>query len=202
MGMDDLDAASEIMVQAFIDGPMWTYLVPDGDRRRELLHRFYHMFIRRVIESGEAYGVGRPLQGVAVWVAAFQGDDWAARPSEMAYLKMLSDPLLSSRSDAVALFSTLDRLQRHHAPGPHFYLSSIGVVPEVRGRGIASRLIRYLLAMADARSLPVYTETVKASNVDIYKHYGFTIVQRLDVQNSPLTIWALVRGPRSRTEKD
>ncbi len=200
--MDDLDAASEIMVQAFVDDPMWAYLVPDEDRRRELLRRFYRSFIRRVIESGEAYGIGRPLQGVAVWVAALQGDDWAARPSELAYLRMLSDPLLASSSNAIALFSALDRLQRRHAPGPHYYLSSIGVAAEARGQGFASRLIRYLLAKADALSLPVYTETVKASNVDIYKHYGFAIVQRLDVQNGPLTIWALLRSPRSRTEKD
>jgi len=194
--MGDLDAAVEVMTQAFYDYPLWTHLVPDEQRRSRLLPAFFRTFLRLAIESGEAYGIGKPPQGVAVWVVARQGDDWTSRPSELAYLELLRDPLFTSPSSALSLFSTLDELQIRHAPGPHLYLSSMAVAAEARGRGVASLLVRPFLALADESSLPAYTETVNPSNVGLYEHFGFTVLQTVEVPD-PLTIWSLLRRPRA-----
>jgi ribosomal protein S18 acetylase RimI-like enzyme len=197
LGLDDLDDAVEIMTQAFFDDPLWTYLIQDKRRRRKLLPEFFRRFLRRGIESEEVYGAGRPLQGVAVWVMAHHGGEWISRPSEEVYLELLLDPMFTSSSSARSLFSTLDKLQMRYAPGPHMYLSSIGVAAEARGRGVASLLIRPFLAMADVRSLPIYTETVKASNIPLYEHFHFVVVQSVGISGSGLTIWSLLRCPRT-----
>lgn len=95
------------------------------------------------------------------------------------------------------MISTLDKLQMRYAPGPHMYLSSIGIATEARGRGVASRQIRPFLALADGCSLPIYTKTVEASNVPIYEHFHFRIMQPVSAPGSELTIWSLLRCPRA-----
>ncbi len=195
--MSDLDAAVEVMVQAFFDDPLWTYLIPGEHRRKRLLPGFFRAFLRRGIEREEVYGVEEPPQGVAVWVIAHQGDDWTSRPSELAYLELLLDPQFTSPSRAISLFSMLDELQMRHAPGPHLYLSTIGVAAEARGRGLASRLIKPFLALADERSLPIYTETLELPNIGFYGHFDFSIMQMVEVPRGPLRIWSLLRCPRS-----
>ena len=165
--MDDLVDAVDIMTQAFFDDPLWRHLLHDERKRRRMLPEFFRKFLQRGIECGEVYGAGRPLQGVAIWVMDRHGGDWISRPSEAAYMDLLLDPSLTSSSNARTIFSTLDALQLRHAPGPHMYLSSIGVAAEARGSGVASRLIKPFLALADGCSMPIYTETVEASNIPL-----------------------------------
>lgn len=199
--MDDLVDAVDIMTQAFFDDPLWRHLLHDERKRRRMLPEFFRKFLQRGIECGEVYGAGRPLQGVAIWVMDRHGGDWISRPSEAAYMDLLLDPSLTSSSNARTIFSTLDALQLRHAPGPHMYLSSIGVAAEARGSGVASRLIKPFLALADGCSMPIYTETVEASNIPLYEHFHFKIVQTISVPGATLTIWSLLRCPRALAER-
>ena len=58
---------------------------------------------------------------------------------------------------------------------PHFYLFTIGVVPEGQGKGLGGALLRSGLAQADRAGMPTYLESSKEENIPIYQRYGFEL---------------------------
>ena len=84
-------------------------------------------------------------------------------------------------------------MQKKYAPKPHYYLSTISVLPESQGRGLASKLIRSFLEKTDEQSVGTYTETMTPSNVGLYEHYGFQCMEQHRVPRTDLSIWALFR---------
>ncbi len=63
-----------------------------------------------------------------------------------------------------------------------------------RGQGLASRLIRPLLEEFDKKKLACYLETHNPSNVAIYEHFGFKVVEEGKIPGTDMTHWAMLRG--------
>ena len=91
----------------------------------------------------------------------------------------------------------LIRLMRKRArPDRHIYLDSIGVLPEHRGRGIATSLLEIGFAWADARGLPISLDTLDDGNVAFYQRRGFEVVATEPVVGSDLTVTSMRRRYR------
>jgi GNAT superfamily N-acetyltransferase len=90
----------------------------------------------------------------------------------------------------------IDTLHTKYAPEPHFYLDNLGVLSSARGKGVASRLIRPFLEMADRQNVIAYTDTVTRQNVPLYEHFGFQCVEQSPVSGTGITVFALCRRPQ------
>ena len=78
----------------------------------------------------------------------------------------------------------LDREKRvyaHHPATPIYHLWFIGVLPEVQGKGIGSRLLDDLLADAAVMERPVYVETSTQRNIPWYQKHGFTVFGKISL---------------------
>lgn len=199
----DALTAANVLARAFAEDPLWCYLLPDPAKRRKALHISFRAIVPWYVKQGQVYGVGQPLEGVAIW----QPPQGAAQPIRAAWtallsqhtLRLLFSPTVWIFRRAIPIFSQFERMHRHYAPMPHYYLSTIGVLPELHGQGRASRLIQPVLAQADAQRCVVYTETMTPSNVPIYEHYGFVCQEQFQVPQTTLSIWSLYRSPRATT---
>lgn len=60
----------------------------------------------------------------------------------------------------------------------------IGILHHEQGKGIASKLLKPMLEYCDRVKTPVYLETNKEMNVDIYKHFGFEVALQGNVPKS------------------
>ncbi|MEM6957729.1 MAG: GNAT family N-acetyltransferase, partial [Myxococcota bacterium] len=56
---------------------------------------------------------------------------------------------------------------------PHYYLFAVGVLPEGRGKGLASALIRAGLDLADRDGVGAYLENSNPRNTPLYERFGF-----------------------------
>ncbi len=189
----DAEAAAEVLARAFVNDPLWRYLFPDATRRAALVRQAFRAFAPTFIEGSVTLGVGAPLEGVAVWSPPDQTPprlDGLLNPS---LLTLVFSPFLAALPRAAPIFSRFEALQKRFAPEPHYYLSTVGVLPTAQGKGRASALIKPVLAQADARGLTVYTETMTPENVPLYEHYGFVVRQELPIPESSLRLWALQR---------
>ncbi|MHA1821648.1 MAG: GNAT family N-acetyltransferase [Promethearchaeota archaeon] len=77
----------------------------------------------------------------------------------------------------------------------HIYFSMIGVKPEYQGKKFGKRLINFLKEYSRSKGLPIYLETNKNQNVEIYKKLGFKLIghERLDLN---------IKRSRTREEYD
>lgn len=61
---------------------------------------------------------------------------------------------------------------KYYNPATDCYIKNIGVVENRRGQGILKQMLEELCG-----DMPIYLETHLASNVEIYKHLGFELLE-------------------------
>ena len=71
------------------------------------------------------------------------------------------------------LVAIMKKMQGLHAPGPHYYVSMVGIEPALQGQKLGSKLIRALSTMADSEGLPCYLECSGKKMRDMYVHLGY-----------------------------
>lgn len=189
----DAGAAAEVLARAFVNDPLWLYLFPDATQRAALVRQAFRTFAPGFVADLVALGVGAPLEGVAVWSPPDQAPPRLDALLSANMLALVFSPFLGALPRVAPIFSRFEALQRRYAPEPHYYLNTIGVLPQAQGRGRASALIRPVLDQADARGLTAYTETMTPENVPLYQHYGFVVRAEEAIPGTGLRIWALQR---------
>lgn len=130
----------------------------------------------------------------------FAGDDpWNER--------MLASELdagtryVAARDDAGGLVGYAGMALIGRKPRAEAEVHTIGVDPDVQGRGIGAELLRTLLVTADAEEAPVYLE-VRTDNVPaiaLYEAHGFERVgvRRHYYRASGADAYTMARTPRS-----
>lgn len=145
--------------------------------------------------------VGDPPAAIAVWRPAQSvPNPWPVLINPNSLILLFS-PFLPIFGRAIAVFNAFERMHRQYVTAPHYYLSTIGVLPEAQGRGYGSQLIRSVLRAADHARLPAYTETMTPTNVPIYEHYGFVVQEHYRVPETSLRIWSLYRPAPEQGEQ-
>jgi len=91
------------------------------------------------------------------------------------------------------VFEHLDAL---HPTEPHWYLSTLGVLPDARGRGVGRSLLSALLERADADPHPCYLETDRVENLAFYQAGGFAVVRESEILG--VRVWHLWREASAR----
>jgi GNAT superfamily N-acetyltransferase len=87
-------------------------------------------------------------------------------------------------------------VRQFHPPEDFLYLWFIGVLPEGRGKGVASQLLDPVLEECKKQCLPVYLQTANAKNVPIYERKGFRVFHQWSPDDeSGLRVWFMrVKG--------
>lgn len=104
------------------------------------------------------------IVGVSTWMALDSAEPLRQQAGALAE-QARADPALRRMAAAVAL---------PHPDVPHWYLASMAVVPESRGRGVGTAVLRHRLAQADVERQPVYLEASTPRSAALYARHGFT----------------------------
>ena len=74
-----------------------------------------------------------------------------------------------------------------------WYLYVFVTMPEFRGKGLGSKIIKPMLKYLDEHNQDCYLETLVSLNVEIYKKYGFELKEEVKVPGTDLTLYAMLR---------
>jgi GNAT superfamily N-acetyltransferase len=184
--------AAEVYAAAMQADPLFVHFYPDPVRRPEQLLALYRY--KLASSGGKIYSISPAGEGCAIWIPP----GGSAEP--LLCLDLLSSLLrLLWLTPLAALGKMLryDRFSRalHHAliPAPHRYLDGIAVSPQQQGKGFAGRLIRPILALADAGGIPCYLETQNLRNVPIYARFGFDLLREVVLPGTSVRHFAMLR---------
>lgn len=191
--------AGEILARAFQDDPLFTYFIPDAFERQTALPPLLAMMARYSVCYGEAYATSPRLEGVACWFPPGNVEMTLWRILRIAGISFLYY-FIKVGAALSKFFSYTEyaaKLHERHAQGPHWYLSPIGVDPRFQGKGYASQLLRPMLSRIDQERLPCFLETQTETNVSLYQHFGFLVVETGTIPGTDLTHWAMLREKTS-----
>lgn len=192
--ISDVGQAAEVISQAFIDDPLISFMLPCRGTRVKTLYKFFRAYGEVNIKNNRGYGFGDPLQGVAYWKNPNQDNLSISVKSLTLFLPLLLTLYPIGYFRAKTILQKIDEFHKKYADEPHYYLDNIGVLPNARGKGISSKLIRPILEMADSQKITTYTDTVTRSNVALYEHFGFQCMEQSVIANTGVTVWALKRS--------
>ena len=88
---------------------------------------------------------------------------------------------------------------KHSKPGC-WYLYVFVTLPEFRGKGLGSKIMKPMLNYLDKHNQDCYLETLLPINVEIYKNYGFELKEEVKVPNTDLTLYAMLRTAKTNEE--
>ena len=183
---EDAGRLSTALAEAFLEDPIFSWLMPNRASRPARLRRFFSIELRHlVLERGEAFTTGE-LTGVALslppgtwstppWVALLQGGCFGMRLHRPAGLLAL--------------------IEWRHPRKPHYYFPYIGVAPPAQGQGLGSSLMRPTLDRCDEQGLPAYLEASSERNAVLYERLGFELTSELRFAGSP-PLRLMMRAPR------
>ncbi|MGC5627664.1 GNAT family N-acetyltransferase [Georgenia sp. Z1344] len=193
----DVERLGAVIATAFDDDPLFTWAVPDRERRNRRLPAWAAASVR----TGLAHGVADTAGGgsIALWYAP------GRTPRMVDQLRGGAlGALLRLRPGDVRRLASAERqaetAHRRHDPGSAaWYLAFLAVAPEDQGKGYAGALLRHGLARADRTGAPVWLETNTARNVAMYERFGFEVVAHEPAGALP-EFWGLLRQGRGAEE--
>jgi ribosomal protein S18 acetylase RimI-like enzyme len=192
-----VDAAADVLTDAFIDYPMTRYLFDSrGERYRAELRASFRMDCVFRVALGWPF-LGALDDGRLVGVAL--GIGLRPLPDDSPLLEMERTMVESFAGQTASRLAEYSALKQQLSPrSPHLYLESIGVLAGHRGSGHAGRLLRELHRISEATlgSTGVGLDTQLPSNLAIYRHLGYVITAEGALGDIPT--WMLFRPNEGR----
>lgn len=188
----EVDAVASTIAGAFYGDPVWSWALPDPDRRLSQLRALWRLCVLGAIGHRWVLTTAG-CEAAAVWIPP--GCDELVEPYA-SRLDPLLDELLGSGAGLVR-----EVLRRFDASHPRkadcFYLSLFGTHPDHRGKGIGMGLLSDGLSRIDQVQVPAYLESSNPANLARYRSVGFRTVGQFAVPDGGPVVTTMWREPRS-----
>jgi GNAT superfamily N-acetyltransferase len=186
---DELSRTAAVLRSAFVDDPVFAWLLPD-ERRGDIQERGFRLFLERIwFAQGECYTTDNTV-GAVVWELPGQ---WKLGTAQQ--LRLLPALVLAFRRFTPRLLSGLTAMEAGHPEAEHYYLPFIGVTPEWQGRGIGAALMAPILDRCDRDQIPAYLEASTPRNLALYERQGFKVTEEFHVGKGSPPLWRMWRNP-------
>ena len=191
----DIKQAARVLTESFQQYPLLVQKYPDESQRNKAAYYFFLVIVGYGIRWGEVYAASPRMEGVAVW---YRSEHFPMRFRKILRSVPFSALLGFPFSGVGRLQAEADFVEARHqltAPAEHWFLDSVGVLPQYQGKGYGGKLIRAMLVRTDRESLPVYLDTMDEADVRRYEHFGFKVIDKSPVPKTTLTNWSMLREP-------
>jgi ribosomal protein S18 acetylase RimI-like enzyme len=183
------EPAVKVLARAFRDNPLNVAVIGEDPERR--LRANQHG-LRSLLPVAHAHGGVRVLRAggelAAVLIAVAPGEHPLPPAALPARLRCLFGQGLRVARRWAEVFETLAPL---HPAAPHWYLGTLGVEPDLQGRGLGRTLLADWLAEVDRRPSCAYLETDRPENVVFYERAGFVSLGETRIFSVP--VWRMQR---------
>jgi GNAT superfamily N-acetyltransferase len=186
----DKTAVAATIAAGFFDDPVTQWLLPDVDRRREVILPNFEVYVDAYLPHGETY-LTADGNGAAVWLPP--NTELFTPDQEQAFGEALAD-LLGPDVDRV--FQLEEIFAEHHPDEPLYYCQFLATVPAFQSRGIGSAFLRDMLQRADSERMPAYHEATSPRNRALYERHGYVSQGEFTLPDGGPTLWRMWRDPR------
>jgi GNAT superfamily N-acetyltransferase len=186
----DRTAVAATVAAGFFDDPVTQWLLPDVDRRREVILPMFEAHVDAYLSHGETY-LTSDGNGAAVWLPP--NTELFTPDQEQAFGEALADLL---GPDADRAFQLGEIFAEHHPHEGLYYCQFLATVPAFQGRGIGSAFLRDMLQRADSERMPAYHEATSPRNRALYERHGYVSQREFTLPDGGPTLWRMWRDPR------
>jgi GNAT superfamily N-acetyltransferase len=175
---------------AFADDPFVAWVV--GDRGEGARRRYFELALTKLTLPHDTVWMTDDGTSVALWAPS---ESWQLSPlGQLMMMPRVARVVGLGRMQQIS--AGVERVERGRPRDPFLLLVLLGTVPEARGRGLASEVLRPGLTRCDREGRLAVLDTSVPANVDFYRGRGFEVVRDVELPEGP-KVWSLVREPTS-----
>ena len=193
---EDMPAAAAVHARAFLTDPLTIYMLTNIQNRPRQLFDLMALMLRYSWLYGEVYATPG-MEAVAAWMPPGDGHESGWRMIRAGALPMiwrLGLPVIRSylRIEALA-----EEVHARYITEPHWYLSQLGVEPELQGKGYGRQVLIPTLQRIDGEGKASYLETLNPRAVPFYQKLGFHVCEETHLPEEGPPMWSMLREPQS-----
>ena len=191
----ELDRLAEVAADAYQEYPLHNWFTK-GKYDKKASKLIMQISLKTMTEDAIIYADSEELNGFAVWLPfGFTGSK--TMPFLLnGGLKLICHSGFGIIGRLLTYETYAMNLKKEFTDNYDWYLYNLSIKKEAQGKGIASKLMRPMLAFCDDEKMVAYLETNKESNVSLYNHYGFTLKKEEVIPKTNVTHYAMVRQPQ------
>ena len=187
---DAVPMVAAALADAFVDDPLFTWLLPGSLRPQARLRTMFAAEIEQYVmpngtvwtTSGYDGAVTELPPGAAEMRKSFTGRE------AVKWVRAFGRRL--------ALAGRVQRaMEERHPREPHFYARTVGVRTALQGQGMGSALMRPTLERADSAGLATYIEASSERSAALYERLGFVHMDVLELPEDGPPVWLMRRPP-------
>lgn len=188
---DDIPRLAAALARAFDGDPPMRWFLPDDGSRVDRARALFDVMLSRVhLERDWCYTTDDVVGG-SLWVPP---GNW--RLGIVQQLALLPGMLRVFGRGLARAQRGLAVMEQGHPREPHYYLDSLGVVPEWQGRGVGSALMEPVLARCDSERMPAYLNAGSPRSRELYRRHGFEVTEEFRLPEDGPPLWRMWRNPQ------
>jgi ribosomal protein S18 acetylase RimI-like enzyme len=191
----DTDWAAKVLEQAFYTDQLLNFIYADTIDKPGKLNWFSQTTFRLAALYGDCLSTAEK-DGVLMMLPP---DQTNLSIGAMAKSGLIAAPFRMGWASFSRMMAFMDVAEKEHkaaTPFDHYYIMTVGVLPERQGMGIGKKLMTRALDIVDASNMPCYLETQNENNVPIYERFGFEVVADKELPKGGLHSWGMLRQKR------
>ena len=188
----DTDWAANILKQAFFTDPLLNYIYGDEIEKPGKLNWFFRVTFRLVALYCDCLSTAEQI-GVLMMLPPDQAN---MTIDKMVRSGLWAAPFKMGWASFSRMMTFMDFAEKEHkaaTSSDHYYIMTVGVLPERQGAGIGKKLMVKALELVDANPMPCYLETQNQTNFPFYQRFGFDVVSDKEMPNGGLHNWGMLR---------
>ncbi|MBV9166689.1 MAG: GNAT family N-acetyltransferase [Solirubrobacterales bacterium] len=190
---DALPRVAAVLADAFINDPVYTWLLPGSLRLQARLRTMFAAEMGQyVLPNG---GTAWTTSGCDGAVIELPPGAWEM-PKSFTGNEALSWVRAFGRRLSLAM-RVQRAMEERHVREPHFYVRTVGVRTALQGQGVGSALMRPTVTRADSAGLPTYIEASSERSAALYARLGFAHMDVLELPEGGPPVWLMRRPPGS-----
>jgi GNAT superfamily N-acetyltransferase len=187
---DDVTRLADVLARAFDGDPPMQWFLPNAESRVERARNLFDLMLTRVHLERDWCYTTEDVIGGALWVPP---GNW--RLGIVQQLTLLPGMLRVFGRGLAHAQRGLAVMEEGHPRTAHYYLDSLGVIPEWQGRGIGSALMAPVLQRCDMERMPAYLNAGSARSRDLYLRHGFEVTEEFLLPDGGPPLWRMWREP-------
>jgi len=192
--LNDASHLSKLFASAFMDDPLFNYMIRGGAKHAAALEMFFHeVLAARDIPQGEVW-MSSDGNACVCWLSPDAQRSPGGLIQKLRWLPFFIH--VYGLTNFSRSMSIMDAMERNHPPWRHFYLSFIAVSPKYFGIGLGSRILKSTFKQIDALGLGAYVESSNPKNATFYERAGFVAQKNIAPAAAP-SLTAMWREAKS-----
>lgn len=191
----DTDWASKVLEQAFYTDQLLNFIYGETIHKPGKLNSFFRGTFRLAALYGVTLGTTEK-DGVLMMLPSDQIELSIFKMIKSGVVPTLFKMGLPSLSRMMRFMDFAEKEHKAATSADHYYIMTVGVLPERQGKGVGKKLMTRALEIVDANKVACYLETQNPDNVPIYQKLGFDVVSDKEIPKGGLHNWGMLREKR------